>query len=205
MTLDPVRVVPEINLMGSACGRSLRPGLAGFATFAGPAPRRRGLDTWIVTAHLDSGTTARDHAHRIESVDAFARLGALLSAGPRDADAVVLGDLEYDGMCGLRAGRRLGGRGGRSRSADRGGRSAARAAAGERRVQRVLRLAPRVARLRPRSSRARGAPSGRERRDYGPCARLSCGRPTTAMRSYLDVVSDHCPLVVSLRNRDLDP
>ena len=39
---------------------------------------------------------------------------------------------------------------------------------------------------------------------HGPCARLACGRPDAATRGYLDVISDHCPLVVALRARDMD-
>jgi endonuclease/exonuclease/phosphatase family metal-dependent hydrolase len=202
VALDPVRTIAEINPTGTACGRSLRPGIAAYARFARTSPRRPSFDGWLLNVHLDSGTAARDHDHRVASLGALARLEPIL--GGDDADVIVLGDMNTMGCAGCEP------------AIDAPAELASLEGLLARGSPPLARLSSPVGCTEYYGSRAgvldhvlvrRGLeelPRSAELEVHGPCARLACGRPNVAMRGYLDAISDHCPLVVSLRARDMD-
>ena len=179
VVLADVRELDDVNPLGACSGR-LRPGLAASARFAG------GRRLTLVTVHLDSGTDARDHAHRVQSVE---RLAA--SLGGR-ADAVVVGDFNAMGTRSLTADREL-------VALD------AHLASGA--LRRVISRTPCTEFYRRRGGTLDlalvTAPllEGSTVEVAGPCASLRCALPRGAHPESLTWLSDHCPIVLELAVR----
>ena len=82
--------IASLNPGSSACMQNLRPGFAMHARF------HDGPDMHVLTVHLDSGVTARDHGNRATSLQRLDQaLTALKTDG--DGDVLVLGDLNTMG------------------------------------------------------------------------------------------------------------
>jgi endonuclease/exonuclease/phosphatase family metal-dependent hydrolase len=82
--------IAALNPGDHACGKNLRPGYGAHIRF------EDGVDFHVVSVHLDSGTSARDHGNRRTSLARLAgSLNALAESG--DSDVLVLGDLNTMG------------------------------------------------------------------------------------------------------------
>jgi len=86
--LDDAREIAALNPGDGACALNLRPGFGARARFGD------GTQVDIVTLHLDSGLTPRDHDHRVQSWDA---LRGVVAAGKGSAGVIVLGDFNTMG------------------------------------------------------------------------------------------------------------
>ncbi len=192
LQLGSVRQVAALNPRGAACAGRLRPGLAALARFRG------GLDIELMSIHLKAGVGARDADERRKSfaaiVDAHSRR--------RDSDFVVLGDFNTVGC----------------RHCDPPLTSRQELSLLDAQLRRVdlTRLAS--SQTCTQYYRGRGGlldhvvitTGTRELRSAtarvgGVCAERSCRRvsrrdPPAALAR----LSDHCPVVVELDDRDLD-
>jgi endonuclease/exonuclease/phosphatase family metal-dependent hydrolase len=81
----------ELNPHGAPCKDQLRPGLAGYFSFPG------GLDLTLVAVHLKSGASARDLALRELSFRALAKAADRVRQLTSDSDILVLGDMNTMG------------------------------------------------------------------------------------------------------------
>lgn len=81
---------PDGGPTGSECAGNLRPGIGVAVAASG------GLDFVAVSVHLDSGTEQRDFGHRLAVYDRFDDAYSLLSR--KDSDVIILGDFNTMGM-----------------------------------------------------------------------------------------------------------
>ncbi|MCC6214428.1 MAG: endonuclease/exonuclease/phosphatase family protein [Polyangiaceae bacterium] len=190
----------ELNPHGEACKDQLRPGLAGYFRFPG------GLDLHLVSVHLKSGPERRSYDLRRRSVAALpAALRALAAGAPEiDADVLVAGDLNTMGC-----------------------RKCSPAGTAEEELQVLERE---LAALRPELVRVAADPActeyyggkgglldhflaarsltelprGRPARAAGLCGEAACRRVRGEMPASYERLSDHCPLVLELEDRDAD-
>ncbi|HJL20057.1 MAG TPA: endonuclease/exonuclease/phosphatase family protein, partial [Sandaracinaceae bacterium LLY-WYZ-13_1] len=190
----------ELNPLGG-CAHHLRPGLAVDLRWRG------GLDLHAVVVHLDSGREARDHGHRRQSLVALEDALGRLRAQRMDDDLLVLGDFNTMG-CRTCPGQAQAARELAWLDARIGG------------MQPALRRV-RVAEGRPACTeyyRGRGGlldhvlasvpmrelSPGARLEAAGPCADHPCRLPRGRDVPFLQRLSDHCPIVVELSDRDDD-
>lgn len=192
-------VLPSLNPHGEACTDGLRPGLAAYVVFRG------GLDLFLVSLHAKSGNERRSFELRQKSLDGIGPALRELGALDPDQDVVLAGDFNTMGCSkcspAISAREELG-------STD----------------QRLAGLSPGFRRVGATSDCTELSGHGPSLLDHlvvsrslkeleaeararvsGPCAESSC-RPAAARES--DAVrrlSDHCPVVLDLRDRDEDP
>jgi endonuclease/exonuclease/phosphatase family metal-dependent hydrolase len=89
--VGPTLTIGALNPRGDACKDELRPGLSGYFRFPG------GLDLSVIAAHLKSGSDPRAIEERARSFGAFAEAARVASAAARDADVLLLGDMNSMG------------------------------------------------------------------------------------------------------------
>jgi endonuclease/exonuclease/phosphatase family metal-dependent hydrolase len=176
---------------GDGCDGFMRPGLAVALRFTG------GLDAWLVTVHLDSGTDDRAFERRARAYDALRDVRARLSRAYADDDVIVLGDLNTMGS-------------------DRGVSGLDEIGALERALDqasfRRLWLEPGCTHLSGgRASMLDHVLVATELREIAPSARARVGGPCGERRCrvgrddpWLAHVSDHCPVTVTLAAEDRD-
>jgi endonuclease/exonuclease/phosphatase family metal-dependent hydrolase len=190
----------ELNPLGSACANQLRPGLAGYFTFQG------GLDLHIVSVHLKSTRSRRSLGLRARSLERLPAALARLKAGLHDDDVLVVGDYNTMGC----------------------GKDCTPPVSPDQELARVRRtLAGPALHLRvvPSDSDCTEYYGGRATRldlfaaadtmdellpastvhVRGACLELGCRRARAdQMPLALGRLSDHCPIVLDLIDRDLD-
>jgi endonuclease/exonuclease/phosphatase family metal-dependent hydrolase len=192
------RTISELNPHGSACENQLRPGLGARLRFPG------GLDLLAVAVHLKSGGERRALELRQRSVERLPAVFADVVREFEDDDLLLLGDFNTMGCSHCSP--RLDADG---ELKDLGARLA--------RMQRPLQVLPSEPGcshyfggkaglldlvVAPRAMRELGA--GARVVSSGVCAALGCGpAPSPPPAAHRDL-SDHCPIVVDLVDRDLD-
>lgn len=85
------QVYPGVNPHGDPCRDQLRPGFGGFFEFPG------GLDLHVVSVHLKSGGERRDHELRLRSLAGFQGVVRSARSARADDDIVIGGDLNTMG------------------------------------------------------------------------------------------------------------
>jgi endonuclease/exonuclease/phosphatase family metal-dependent hydrolase len=188
-----VQTVAALNPRGEACRDQLRPGLAARLQLAG------GLDLTVVSAHFKSKTDARAFGLRRQSFAAIPGALSQLSQSAGDADVLLLGDLNTMGCDECRppvsaaeeqamVRGELHGAGLRLVPADALG---SELSSGKRSL-----LDHAVA-----SGRMRELPEAARSHLAGAC---ETGSSAALQRAARRGLSDHCPLVLDLTDRDLD-
>ncbi len=192
VTVSDVETIAALNPRGSACQDQLRPGLAARVRLPG------GLDLTAVSAHFKSKTDERAFELRSKSFAAVPGVMAELARRSRDSDVLLLGDLNTMGCqkCSPpvsaaeeqgRVRQRLASAGWSMLAADAPGTYAGRST--------WLDHAVVTAKMRELPPAARVHVSG-------VCGR---GRPSRAQSEPARrALSDHCPIVLDLTDRDLD-
>lgn len=198
VTASALRTVASLNPTGSRCGSRLRPGFAAYLRFSG------GADLHVVNLHLDSGVSSRDYRNRVASWQSLSALIRGRDRVVRDDDILVLGDFNTMGC---------------SKCAER--------VSAEQEIETLEQLLNKtpvsMRRLRPSprctshyrgggsildhmfiDSKMKEIPSDAVARVRGLCAELSCFRKKGFPKNALSRLSDHCPVVVELLDRDLD-
>lgn len=189
LKLSELQTVAELNPSGSPCENQWRPGLSGRFAFPG------GLDLFVVSAHFKSQDDARSLSLRRASFAAAAGVKQRAEQGSHDGDWLLLGDLNTMGCedCQppiaaseeLTAVRQLLAKGGlRLVEADASGT--------ELHAGRYSWLDHALA-----SSSMRELAASAKVHVAGPCGQA----PGRATRMPL---SDHCPVLLDLSDRDLD-
>jgi endonuclease/exonuclease/phosphatase family metal-dependent hydrolase len=84
-------LLPSLNPHGEACKDQLRPGLAAYLTFPG------GLDLHLVSVHFKSGPERRSIDLRRRSFDGLTAAWSALQAAHADSDVVIAGDFNTMG------------------------------------------------------------------------------------------------------------
>jgi endonuclease/exonuclease/phosphatase family metal-dependent hydrolase len=213
------RAIASLNPGEGACDLNLRPGFGAYLRF------EDGPDLHLVTVHLDSGVSPRDHENRRRSVQRLPALVARLREQSGDDDVLVLGDFNT-----------MGRRPPSSNAARKAARNEGSAQpAHVRRVSSQQELewldgalqGAGLGRVRPPPGQptcseyyrgkaglldhvyaSRGMAELSRRRAVevaGACALLKCGRAPNGQRpASLSKLSDHCPLVVALLPADRD-
>jgi hypothetical protein len=170
---------------------------------------RGGLDLHLVTLHLQWGTTRAHYERRKRAHDALSEAWASAqSAGP-DRDLIALGDFNTSGC------------------SDCPNQLPSQGEVGELRRESAARRSPfRLLEAEPRCTEyERGIataidhalvnadlqelPAGKRLEVYGPCRALECrpgpeGSEPAEFADYFSQLSDHCPIVLTLADRDLD-
>ncbi len=199
VAVSDVRTVAELNPSGEACGRQLRPGLSARLRFPG------GLDLTAISAHFKSKTDERALDLRENSFSALPAVLERVTERAHDDDLLVLGDLNTRGCaeCApplsahdelLAADTSLRRQGLRVVAADSQGTFFYHG--------RLTPLDHVVA-----SQRMRELEAGARVHVSGHCAasalRSNGGRGVSERKRRL-ALSDHCPIVLDLTDRDLD-
>ncbi|MCC7542984.1 MAG: endonuclease/exonuclease/phosphatase family protein [Deltaproteobacteria bacterium] len=194
-----LRTLGALNPRGSPCASALRPGFGGRMRFAG------GLDLHVVSVHLKSGDQPSARALRRRSQEALPIAFAALQAIEREQDMVIAGDFNTHG-CGA------------CTPAETPEQEIATIDAADASFSPGLRRVP----VEPGCSYyARGRayaldhfvttramrelPAGARATAEGVCAEASCATiprrdPARALRE----LSDHCPVVLEIPDRDRD-
>jgi endonuclease/exonuclease/phosphatase family metal-dependent hydrolase len=184
----------ELNPHGAPCKDQLRPGIDAYLGFPG------GLDVHVVSVHLKAGGKPRDLALRRRSFESFSEAFDAAQKIAPDPDVLVLGDLNTMGCpdCSpplssraelAELGSLLEREGFRKLESDVGctyhfdGSGTLLDGAGV--------------------SRSFVEAEGVEVRVAGPCAELGCER-APERHPARSLLSDHCPIVVDIPDRDLD-
>ncbi len=191
VTVSDVTVLRTLNPGRSACDLRLRPGLSALFRFHG------GLDLRAVSVHFDSGSAEHDYTHRQTSVEHVRELLPQLTS--HKEDAIVLGDWNTMGC-----------------------EACVPAVSAETELLALDATLSDFRRVPPSAAcseyyRGRGGlldhvlvtrgtrelPADAHVETHGVCAALGCGHlrgtPTALTR-----LSDHCPMVLELDDRDLD-
>ncbi|MBN1608069.1 MAG: hypothetical protein JW940_15655, partial [Polyangiaceae bacterium] len=190
----------ELNPFTSGCAKRLRPGLAGYFTFPG------GLDLHIVSVHFKSTRTHRSLDLRARSLAGLPAALARLKADLCDDDVLVVGDYNTMG-CTEDCTRRV------SPGEELARVRKTMAGPGYR-----LRVVPHdlecTQYYRGRATRLDLFAAADTMRELlpastvhvrGVCRELGCRRvPPARMPLAFDRLSDHCPIVLDLIDRDLD-
>jgi endonuclease/exonuclease/phosphatase family metal-dependent hydrolase len=191
-----VQTIGALNPAGSACQDQLRPGLAAHLRFPG------GLDLTAISAHFKSKGDERAFALRGRSFAALPGVVTELARQTRDADVLLLGDLNTMGCdeCTPRVSALDEQRAVRSQLA-RGQLSLVPADA-----QASLIYAGRAALLDHvvAPSNMRELPQNARSHVAGSCAAGASKLRGRAAERARRALSDHCPLVLDLSDRDLD-
>jgi len=172
--LSNERALAEVNPLGGCTGH-LRPGFAAAAQFVG------GRRLTVVTVHLDSGREARDHGHRVESVERLAQLAGGFG------DAVILGDFNTMGTDAIEASQEL------ARLDERFARADMRRLSASVPCTEFYRRRGGLLDLAVASEGVRATAQVE-----GLCAELSCRLPRGGEPEAIASLSDHCPLVVDV-------
>lgn len=193
------QTVAELNPHGSACESQLRPGLA--ARFRLPG----GLDLGVVSAHFKSMADSRAFGLRSASFKALPGVLRRLTSAARDSDFLLLGDLNTMGCddCTPLVSAREEVQGVEKLLRGAGLRLVPADAAGTEFYRGKLTLLDHALAATAMRELAQGAQShvaGACATGAAPATRLT-GRAAKRLRRKL---SDHCPLVLDLTDRDLD-
>jgi endonuclease/exonuclease/phosphatase family metal-dependent hydrolase len=203
--LDERRVTPldwqthaTINPNGEACAGQLRPGLGVTLRFLG------GLDLHAIAVHLKSGIDPRDIALRQQSVDAMEHIVSEVVRRSGDSDVLIAGD--FNSM-GCRECPRL------ERSAAETGWLDTRLRAFQASMRRIpsdlgcshyYQRHPALLDHVIVTTAMQEASSVQSVSVYGHCRELQCDSYSGAEPDAVRHLSDHCPIVVTLTDRDLD-
>lgn len=187
----------SINPHGEACKNQLRPGFGGYLEFPG------GLDLHLISVHLKSGPKRRSYELRRRSIEGIAALYSQAQAAETDTDVVIAGDLNTMGCrhCSpkVEAEAEIRGLDGQLRKL------------GFRRVPGDLGCTEYYKGhggtldhfLASIGMRELG--SGERASVGGYCAEASCRKlEERHMPAAYDRLSDHCPIVLEVRDSDLD-
>jgi len=91
VSMKHVAMLPSLNPHGEACKDSLRPGLGGYLKFPG------GLDLHLVAVHAKSGSERRSADLRLESLRGIDAAVQTLGTLDADSDIVLAGDFNTMG------------------------------------------------------------------------------------------------------------
>jgi endonuclease/exonuclease/phosphatase family metal-dependent hydrolase len=184
----------ELNPHGSPCEGQLRPGYGGYFRFAG------GLDLELIGVHLKSGTDERSFGLRRRSWAALAGVRARAQDARKDDDLVVLGDFNTMGCaeCSPRV----------RAETERAELDRAETDLG------LLATSPACSHYYHRRSglldlalvrrRMRELPPASKVSVSGYCAERNCRPLGDEVPAAKLALSDHCPIVLELVDRDLD-
>lgn len=175
-----------------SCPGVLRPGLSGYVKSL-----RGKADFHVVGVHLDSGKEARDYGNRQSALASFGPLKKTLAATAADTDVVIMGDFNTMGGAGI--------------------------SATDERARLPQTVREQGYRLTSESVacteyyRDRGTPldhalvsltmqeaASAIAHTEGPCAALSCKPLDALFLPSQYELSDHCPLVLDVVDKDLD-
>jgi endonuclease/exonuclease/phosphatase family metal-dependent hydrolase len=184
----------ELNPHGSPCEGQLRPGFGGYFRFSG------GLDLELIGVHLKSGTDERSFELRRRSWAALAGVRGRARDARKDEDLVVLGDFNTMGCakCSPRV-RAETERAELDRAETELGLLATSPGCSHYYHRRSglldLALVRRGMRELPRASKVSVS---------GYCAERNCRALDDDVPAAQQALSDHCPIVLELVDRDLD-
>jgi endonuclease/exonuclease/phosphatase family metal-dependent hydrolase len=197
--LRSAQTLGGLNPGASACAHNLRPGFGAYARFGG------GPDLSLIALHLDSGVDARDFGHRARSLAALSSVLKQLDQHARDPDLLLLGDFNTMGCkhCEppVTAGTELA-----HLDAELRALSLTRLhAPAEHACSQYHRGKAGMLDHIVASAGMEELATGARVEVFGPCRDLACG--PAGRGEDVDAwehLSDHCPLVVELRARDVD-
>jgi endonuclease/exonuclease/phosphatase family metal-dependent hydrolase len=187
-----------INPEGAACARQLRPGLGVALKFAG------GLDLQAIAVHLKSGAEQHDIELRRRSWAAVSEVMALVAKQTHDTDVLVLGDFNSMGcsQCVPKYSARD-----ELSDLDRrlqSGTLPARRVTPDLPCSHYFKNRPGLLDQVVVSAGMRELPSDAKVVVEGYCKSLNCASLSDKEPLAHHRLSDHCPIVVNLMDRDLD-
>jgi len=187
-----------LNPNGDACAGLLRPGLGVNLRFLG------GLDLHAVAVHLKSGVEARDIELRRGSFDGLERVLQSVSSRNGDADVLVAGDFNSMGCSSCPTVMRSAAETSWLDNRLRAFRPQARRIPSELGCSEYYRQQPTLLDHVLVTSAMREAPLDTVASVYGHCRELGCEAYSGSEPLAMGHLSDHCPIVVTLLDQDLD-
>ncbi|HMA95313.1 MAG TPA: endonuclease/exonuclease/phosphatase family protein [Polyangiaceae bacterium] len=188
----------SLNPHGDACAGQLRPGLGVRLRFRG------GLDLHAVAIHFKSGTTARDIALRQTSFDALERVIANVGNRSGDPDVLIAGDFNTMGCRECQDVTRSGAESSWLDTRLKAFRPEARRVPNDLGCSTYYQRQPSLLDHFIVSSSMREAAILEKATVFGYCRDLGCGAYSGKAPQAATRLSDHCPLVLELRDVDLD-
>lgn len=193
------RNLDALNPAGSACDEHLRPGFTGYFRFPG------GADAHVVAVHLKSGEEPADFARRRASLSGLPAAYRALQETEKDPDVVVTGDFNTMGCLDCRPKLRAKDEISEFASLVRGFESPFRRLESDRGCSEYYRGEGNLLDHFLVSGAMAEVPRGARARVSGYCAEVSCARlDARDMPLAYRELSDHCPLVLDIEDRDAD-
>lgn len=193
-TADAFETVAALNPLGTPCQDQLRPGLAARVRLPG------GLDLSVVSAHFKSKSDERAFGLRRRSFQAIPGVMAELGARSRDTDVLLLGDLNTMGCDGCSP-----------QVSALEEQAEARQQLARAGLSLLAADAPGSELYAGRSTLLDHAVTSAAMRELPPAARVHVagvcgtnGASGAAAQQVRRALSDHCPIVLDLIDRDLD-
>lgn len=187
-----------INPNGEACSGQLRPGLGVRLRFIG------GLDLHAIAVHFKSGVLPRDLALRRASFDGLERVLGSVTSRTGDADVLVAGDFNTMGCKTCTAVTRSAAESSWLDNRLRAFRPSARRVPSDLGCSLYYQGQPSLLDHFLVTSAMREAPSDNLASVYGHCRSFACDVPSDAEPAASTRLSDHCPIVLTLLDQDLD-
>lgn len=188
-----------VNPEGDACAGQLRPGFGMDFEFYG------GLDLHAIAVHLKSGKTRRDWLLRRRSIEGLGRVVEEVVQSRKDADVLVLGDMNTMGGDGVQGLERGSAEIQRVDTALRAMRAPLRRLAPELMCSHYYGRSPALLDHFWVTTAMTEVVRDRTVEVHGYCRNRRCETATGETAEASLRLSDHCPLVLSLEDRDRDP
>jgi hypothetical protein len=198
VTVSGFRMYAAVNPYGDSCAKQLRPGFGTSLRFSG------GLDLTAIAVHLKSGRTMRDFDLRRQSLVGLNQVVETVVQETGDADVLVLGDMNSMGCESCEGAERSSAEAQGIDTLLAGFHVPMRRLPSNLGCSHYYQQNPALLDHFFVTTDSREVPRSTKVETLGYCQQLACESLTSNAPLAATQLSDHCPIVLTLRDEDLD-